>query len=96
MGGILRSLEFLRRARGQGLRVIVGAHVGETSLLTRAALPVASAAGEALVAQEGAFGTHLLTRDVVEPSLMFGAGGVLDVGALGAGPGWGLAIREAG
>lgn len=95
MGGILRSLDFLRRARAQGLRVIAGAHVGETSLLTRAALTVARAAGEALVAQEGAFGTHLLARDVVEPSLMFGAGGVLDVGALGAGPGWGLAIREA-
>lgn len=95
MGGLLRSLEFLRQARGQGLRVIVGAHVGETSLLTRAALTVASAAGDALVAHEGAFGTHLLARDVVEPSLMFGAGGILDAGAaLGAAPGWGLAIRE--
>lgn len=33
MGGLLRSLEFLRQARHQGIRVIVGAHVGETSLL---------------------------------------------------------------
>jgi L-alanine-DL-glutamate epimerase-like enolase superfamily enzyme len=96
MGGLLRSLDFLGQARRQGMRVIVGAHVGETSLLTRAALTVASAAGEALVAQEGAFGTHLLERDVVEPPLMFGAGGILDAGAaaIGTAPGWGLAIRE--
>ena len=96
MGGLLRSLDFLRQARRQGLRVIVGAHVGETSLLTRAALTVARAAGDALVAQEGAFGTHLLERDVVEPPLMFGPGGILDAGAaLGTAPGWGLAISEA-
>ena len=96
MGGLLRSLEFLEQARRQGLRVIVGAHVGETSLLTRAALTVARAAGDALVAQEGAFGTHLLERDVVEPPLMFGPGGILEAAAaLGTTPGWGLAIREA-
>jgi len=51
---------------------------------------------DALVGQEGAFGTHLLERDVVEPPLMFGPGGILDVGAtFGTAPGWGLAIREA-
>jgi hypothetical protein len=42
---------------------------------------VASAARELLVAQEGAFGTHLLERDVCDPPLMFGAGGVLDAAA---------------
>jgi L-alanine-DL-glutamate epimerase-like enolase superfamily enzyme len=94
MGGLLRSLAFLREARRLGLRVIIGAHVGETSVLTRAALTVASVAGEALVAQEGAFGTHLLERDVCEPPLMFGAGGVLDAAELAAAPGLGLAIRE--
>jgi hypothetical protein len=31
------------------------------------------------VAQEGAFGTLLLERDVCDPPLMFGASGVLDV-----------------
>jgi L-alanine-DL-glutamate epimerase-like enolase superfamily enzyme len=95
MGGVVRSLDFLREARRRGLRVIIGAHVGETSLLTRAALAVAMAAGEALIAQEGAFGTHLLERDVAEPPLMFGPGGVLEAApALGTAPGWGLAIRE--
>ena len=60
--------------------------------LTRAALTVAMAAGGALVAQEGAFGTFLLERDICEPPLMFGRGGVLDSSAHGrlAGAGWGL------
>lgn len=78
MGGLLRSLRFVDLARARGLGLIIGAHVGETSLLTRAALPVARAAGDTLVAQEGAFGTHLLDRDVCDPPLMFGAAGALD------------------
>ena len=66
--------------------------MGETSLLTRAALTVAKAAGSALVAQEGAFGTFLLERDICDPPLMFGKGGVLDASAHErlAGAGWGL------
>jgi L-alanine-DL-glutamate epimerase-like enolase superfamily enzyme len=78
MGGLIRALQVVEAARACGIGVIVGAQVGETSLLTRAALTVARAAGDALVAQEGAFGTFLLERDVCDPPLMFGAGGVLD------------------
>ena len=74
-----RALDVVRAACAAGHRVIVGAQVGETSLLTRAALPVAEAAGPALVAMEGGFGTLLLTRDVCDPPLMFGAGGRLVV-----------------
>jgi L-alanine-DL-glutamate epimerase-like enolase superfamily enzyme len=82
MGGVLRSLELVRELRRRGLRVIIGAHVGETSLLTRAALTIAHSARDILLAQEGAFGTHLLARDVVEPPVMFGPGGILDTTAL--------------
>ena len=32
-----------------------------------------------LEAQEGAFGTHLLERDICDPPLMFGSGGVLPI-----------------
>ena len=81
MGGLLRSLRVVDAARRSGLGIIVGAQVGETSLLTRAALTVARAAGDALVAQEGGFGTRLLARDVCDPPLMFGQGGVLDTSA---------------
>ncbi|HET7597745.1 MAG TPA: enolase C-terminal domain-like protein [Burkholderiales bacterium] len=95
MGGVLRSLEMVRALRERGVPVIVGAHVGETSLLTRAGLTVANAARDLLIGQEGAFGTHLLCRDVVEPPLMFGPEGMLDSAALPrAAPGLGLAIRS--
>ena len=68
-----------------------------TRLSTRAGLATAAAAaGDALVAQEGAFGTHLLERDVVETPLMFDAGGILDTDefALAEAPGWGLSFRD--
>jgi L-Ala-D/L-Glu epimerase len=96
MGGLLRSLEFLQAARSKGIGIIVGAHVGETSVLTRVGLTVAAAAGDFLVSQEGAFGTHLLQRDVVDEPLMFGAGGIVDVDelSLGEAPGWGLSIVD--
>lgn len=91
MGGLVRSLQVARAAMEHGLRVVVGAHVGETSVLTRAGLTVATLARDILVAQEGAFGTHLLGRDAVTPSLMFGAGGVLDLDVCRPlGPGLGL------
>jgi L-Ala-D/L-Glu epimerase len=83
MGGVLRSLQLVQAVRDSGLGLIIGAHVGETSILTRAALVVANSARDILMAQEGAFGTLLLSHDVVEAPLMFGAGGVLDVDASG-------------
>src|SRR5687768_726749 len=94
MGGLLRSLEVATAAREAGVGLIVGAQVGETSLLTRAALAVAHASRDILLAQEGAFGTLLLERDVCDPPLMFGAGGVLDVAAYPAleRPGFGLTV----
>ncbi|MBL8475526.1 MAG: hypothetical protein JNK71_05565 [Methyloversatilis sp.] len=94
MGGLIRSLALVEAARSRGVSLIVGAHVGETSLLTRAALTIADHAGARLLAQEGAVGTHLLETDPVQPSLMFGAGGVLDIECLGiaARPGWGLTV----
>lgn len=82
MGGLLRSLAVARRCRVLGLAVVVGAQVGETSLLTRAALMVAQAARANLFAQEGAFGTLLLESDALQPTLMFGANGKLDVDSL--------------
>lgn len=92
LGGIIRSLDLIERARALAMPVVVGAHVGETSLLTRAGLVLAAAAGDQLMALEGAFGIHLLERDVCEKPLMFGEAGVLrplDWG-LSGGAGWGL------
>jgi L-alanine-DL-glutamate epimerase-like enolase superfamily enzyme len=91
MGGVVRALAVVAAARAAGVGVIVGAQVGETSVLTRAALPVAAAAGSSLAAQEGAFGTLLLQHDVCDPPLMFGPGGVLDPAPVAGRPGLGLA-----
>ncbi|MCU0809676.1 MAG: hypothetical protein MUE59_01335 [Thiobacillaceae bacterium] len=88
LGGLLRTLALVDAARARGMEIIVGAQVGETSLLTRVALSVAQAAGDRLIAQEGAFGTYLLQHDVCTPPLMFGSAGTLAYRS--GGPGWGL------
>lgn len=92
MGGMLRSLEAARHAAEAGVRLIVGAHVGETSVLSRAALTVAHAARSHVIAQEGAFGTHLLERDVAARPIVFGAGGLLAAESLPRGAGLGLNV----
>lgn len=92
MGGILRALAVVDAARRSGVRVIVGAQVGETSVLSRAALTVAAHAGDGLVAQEGAFGTLLLAADVCDPPVMFGPAGELTAPA--PAPGFGLTVRD--
>ena len=96
MGGVIRSLEVARRATDLGIGVIVGCQVGETSILARTALTVMEAAGPSLVAAEGAFGTHLLHRDLASPCIMFGTAGVLSAGqAIDTGRGgFGLTIDE--
>ena len=95
MGGVVRSLEMARRAADLGIAVIVGCQVGETSILARAGLVVMEAARPSLVAAEGAFGTHLLHRDLASPSIVFGPGGVLAVDSAGWGSeGYGLEIDE--
>lgn len=79
MGGLLRSLAIIESARQLGIGLIIGAQVGETSLLTRCGLTAAQAAADILIAQEGAFGTHLLDTDICEPPLMFGKAGLLHI-----------------
>jgi L-alanine-DL-glutamate epimerase-like enolase superfamily enzyme len=96
MGGLLRCLQVLRSAHARGVGVIVGAHVGETSVLTRAALTAATAARNFVIAHEGAFGTHLLCNDVADPPLMFGVEGAIDIAAAGLAerPGLGLNVSR--
>lgn len=95
MGGLLRSKAVVEQARSRGIGVIVGAHVGETSLLARAALTMANYAKDLVIAQEGAFGSLLLERDVCEPQIMFGMGGKLDFSLLPLKPdGLGLTLAD--
>lgn len=93
MGGLLRSLALARAAHQAGIPLIIGCQVGETSLLTRAALTVAQTCiGRGLLAQEGAFGTHLLSSDIIPNPLMFGPGGNLEISAFrfDTSPGFGI------
>lgn len=76
-GGLIRSLEVARRAKDQGLGVIIGAHVGETSILARASIALSAAAGESLLASECGYGGILLARDITRPPIGFGRGGRL-------------------
>ncbi|MCK9196828.1 MAG: hypothetical protein M0P16_07580, partial [Syntrophales bacterium] len=79
VGGLIRALKMIEELKKMGWPVIIGCHVGETSLLTRAALVVSSAAGENLIAHEGAFGDYLVEREPANPMLKFGRQGLLDL-----------------
>ncbi|MCX5827806.1 MAG: alpha/beta fold hydrolase [Deltaproteobacteria bacterium] len=79
VGGLIRALKMIEELKKLGWPVIIGCHVGETSLLTRAALVATGAAGESLIAHEGAFGDHLVEREPANPMLKFGRQGLLDL-----------------
>jgi hypothetical protein len=59
-------------------------------------MTVAMQASDLLLGQEGAFGTHLLSSDIVDRPVMFGRGGVLQAAASGIGslPGLGLSVVQ--
>lgn len=94
MGGLLRSIILAKEAVERGIGIIVGAHVGETSLLTRVGLTLAHCLDSGLVAMEGAYGTRLLARDLTDPCLMFGkAGQLAPISVMNvAAPGLGLRV----
>jgi L-alanine-DL-glutamate epimerase-like enolase superfamily enzyme len=96
LGGLSRTLQALDAAQAAGVEVILGAHVGETSLLARAGLVVAGSAGAGLAGYEGAYGAWLLKRDPAAPSLTFGRDGRLRPGRewRPQAPGWGLDFIE--
>ncbi len=94
MGGLLRSLVIAAQAKAMGIPIIIGAQVGETSILTRAALTVANQFRDILLAQEGAFGTYLLEHDIFDTPLMFGKEGRLDTHSITGHPGLGLTLAQ--
>lgn len=94
-GGLIRTLAAIQAAEQRGVEVILGSHVGETSILARAGL-VAAAAARSLAGYEGAYGTRLLKHDLVTPSLGFGDDGKLIPARdwRGDAPGWGVALAK--
>ncbi len=80
MGGLLRSIDIVNKAKQLQIDCIVGAQVGETTILTRSALTVVNAYRDVIIAQEGGCGTYLLKHDICDPILMFTAGGKITEG----------------
>jgi L-alanine-DL-glutamate epimerase-like enolase superfamily enzyme len=94
-GGLLRSLAMREAAAARGLDIIIGSHVGETGLLARAALALAAACGDRLLACESGYGGYLLAHDLARPSLRFDRHGILDLERLSRhAPGLGLRVDE--
>jgi L-alanine-DL-glutamate epimerase-like enolase superfamily enzyme len=97
MGGVFRTLEIVKILEEQGCKWILGSHVGETSLLTRAAILVETLVGTSfLIAKEGAFSTHLLTEDPFHPQLKLGFGAKIKKKIPLHAPGWGLNYNRTG
>lgn len=76
-GGLLRSIEMAELARARGLDVIIGSHVGETSLLARSALVLAAACSDLVIAAEAVTGAFCCSEIWAHPSLRFGKRGIL-------------------
>jgi len=89
-GGIGPCLELAAYARENGLAYQVGAHVGETALLSAVGRHFAAYLGDARFV-EGSYGTLLLTEDLSQTSLRFGHRGK---GTLLKGPGLGVDVLE--
>ena len=95
MGGLLRTIEGIQTLRSATppVRFLLGAHVGETSILTRAAQIASRCVTDGPWAHEGAFGQKLLKQDITSPSIEFGVKGLIDLNAYD-GPGWGIDYRN--
>ena len=89
-GGLLAAKEIAELGIAAGLKVQIGAQVGETSLLSAAGRHLAAHLPEVEYV-EGSFGTHLLSEDVTPDPVMFGAGGQ---GDLLFGPGLGVQVDD--
>jgi muconate cycloisomerase len=73
-GGITGSLALAKVAQEAGVKLQVGAQVGETGILSAAGRTFAAHVPD-LVYTEGSFGTWLLTEDVTFENVAFGLGG---------------------
>jgi muconate cycloisomerase len=74
-GGITGSLAIAKLAQQAGMKIQVGAQVGETGILSAAGRAFAAHLPEIAFA-EGSFGTWLLTEDITFEDVAFGYGGI--------------------
>ena len=89
-GGITGSLAIVKLAQEAGIKIQIGAQVGETAILSAAARTFAAHLAEIAFA-EGSFGTWLLTEDIAFEDVSFGYAGVAP---LLQGRGLSVTVRE--
>jgi L-alanine-DL-glutamate epimerase-like enolase superfamily enzyme len=92
LGGVLRTLELLEKLKEGNFQWILGSHVGEMSLLTRASILISENSSQALIAIEGGFSTHLLSYDPFFPNLKLGWGARIKDKSLLENAGWGMKL----
>ena len=89
-GGFYPSLQMIEIAAKHGIKLQIGAQVGETAILSAAARHL-NLAQESVLYSEGSFGPLLLTEDISKERVSFGHRGV----GLGiSGPGFGITVLE--
>ncbi|MCE5249132.1 hypothetical protein LLG96_02825 [bacterium] len=89
-GGILGALRVTAAARKHGIGFQLGAHVGESCVLSAAGAHLAHGVSD-FRWLEGCFGTHLLRKDLCDEEFRFGYAGRVD---LPKGPGLGVVVSE--
>lgn len=89
-GGFRKAYQIYQRARSKQMMVVVGAHVGETAVLSFAGRHLAMICKDARYL-EGSFSTYVIQEDLVEQDISFGSGGM--VPAVNR-PGLGIAINH--
>ncbi|MDE0646397.1 MAG: hypothetical protein OXH84_09240 [Gammaproteobacteria bacterium] len=94
-GGIYRALELIAEIKKKKFEFILGAHVGETSLLSRATVLLTQSVQNSQRALEGAFGTHLLSHDLTDPEIKFNDRGLIELRDLQclSQPGFGMEVK---
>ncbi|RLB24781.1 MAG: hypothetical protein DRG71_04845 [Deltaproteobacteria bacterium] len=73
-GGLIRALQLFKEAKKAGMICQLGAHVGETAILTAAGRALTAVVGTPKYL-EGAAGTYLLLEDVSNENISFQKGG---------------------
>lgn len=90
LGGVLRTQKLVATLEEKNFQWILGSHVGEMSLLTRASLLISGSAPKNLKALEGGFSTHLLSYDPFFPNLKLGKGATIKTEPNISKYGWGM------
>lgn len=89
-GGFRKAYQIYQRARLKQMTIVVGAHVGETAILSFAGRNLAMICKDAKYL-EGSFSKYVIQEDLVEEDISFGSGGRVP---LVNRPGLGIVIKH--